>query len=80
MKIYLFNPLNGAYLGESFADEVPLKSGEYLIPDDATTIPPPQFEKGQIPFFIIREQRWEVRTVETLRESLSCDKLNDNTP
>jgi len=59
MKIYLFNPVNGAYLGEAFADESPWKRGEYLIPDDATLIPPPQGEAGEIPFFNIQEQRWE---------------------
>jgi len=60
-KIYLFNLETGAYLGEDFADEAPLKRGEYIIPDDATMIPPPQVEPGQMPFFIIREQRWEIR-------------------
>jgi hypothetical protein len=61
MKIYLFNPETGVYLGEAFADEAPFKRGEYIIPDDATTIQPPQLEPGQIPLFKIREQRWEVR-------------------
>ena len=37
MKIYLFNLVTGAYLGEDFADEDPFKRGEYVIPDDATT-------------------------------------------
>lgn len=59
MKIYLFNALNGAYLGEAFADESPWERGEYLVPEDATTIPPPQGEPGQIPFFNRQEQRWE---------------------
>lgn len=58
MKIYLFNPVNGAYLGEAFADESPWKRGEYLIPDDATQIPPPWGEPGKIPFFNTQEQRW----------------------
>jgi len=58
MKVYLFNPVNGAYLGEAFADESPWKRGEYLIPDDATLIPPPQGESGEIPFFNIQDQRW----------------------
>lgn len=80
MKIYLFNPETGAYLGEAFADEAPFRRGEYVIPDDATVIPPPQVERGQTPFFSIRDQRWEVRTIAALRESLSCDTLNDDTP
>jgi len=79
MKIYLFNPVNGAYLGEAFADESPLKRGECSIPDDATLIPPPQVESGQMTFFNIREQCWEVRSIESLRKNLSGDKLDENT-
>ncbi len=63
MKIYYYNPETGAFLGEDFADEAPYRRGEYRIPDDATMIPPPQVEKGQMPFFNIREQRWEVRAI-----------------
>jgi hypothetical protein len=75
MKIYLFNPETGAYLGEAFADEAPFKRGEYIIPDDATMIPPPLLEPGQIPIFKIREQRWEVinfpgRAASRLRDTL----------
>ena len=80
MKIYLFNSETGAYLGEAFADEAPFRRGEYIIPDDATTIPPPQVEHGQMPFFNTRDQRWEVRSIAALRESLSSDTLKDNTP
>lgn len=79
MKIYRFNPETGAYLGEDYADEAPSKRGDYIIPADATTIPPPQVEQGQMPFFNIRDQRWEVRTIPSLRKSLSRDKLDENT-
>ncbi len=41
MKIYLFNPENGFYLGEDFADEAPMGMGTHAVPGDATTIPPP---------------------------------------
>lgn len=75
MKIYLFNPENGAYLGEDFADGEPFRRGSYIIPDDATTIPPPKVESGQMPFFNVREQRWEIRPNSTVRRSLSSDKL-----
>jgi hypothetical protein len=61
MKIYLFSHETGAYLGEDFADEAPLQSGLYLMPPDATTIPPPQVEPGQIPYFNSRQQCWEIR-------------------
>jgi hypothetical protein len=62
MKIYLFNPETGAYLGEDFADDAPMKRGEFVIPPDATTIAPPQVGHGRIPVFNAAEQRWEVRT------------------
>jgi hypothetical protein len=62
MKIYLFNPETGIYLGEDFTDETPMKRGEFVIPSDATTIPPPPVERGQIPVFNAAERRWEVRT------------------
>lgn len=61
MKIYRFNPETGAFLGEDFADESPFIRGEHVIPDDATTIPPPKVERTQMLFFNIQEQRWEVR-------------------
>jgi hypothetical protein len=80
MKIYRFNPDTGAYLGEDFADEAPLKRGDHIIPDDATMIPPPQVERGQMPFFNIRDQHWEIRTIPSLLKSPSRDKLDENTP
>jgi hypothetical protein len=78
MKIYLFNPVTGAYLGEAFADEAPFRRGEYVIPDDATTIPPPPLEPGQVPLFKVREQRWEVitspgRAASRLRDTLEYE-------
>ncbi|MRR58870.1 MAG: hypothetical protein EG824_11760 [Deltaproteobacteria bacterium] len=75
MKIYLFNMVTGAYLGEDFADADPSMRGAYIIPDDATTIPPPKVESGQMPFFNVREQRWEIRPNSVVRRSLSRDKL-----
>ncbi len=61
MKIYLFNPQNGAYLGEDFADESPMARGEYIVPPDATTIAPPLIKNGQRLVFNTLEQRWDVR-------------------
>ncbi|HTP65838.1 MAG TPA: hypothetical protein VMJ66_10650 [Geobacteraceae bacterium] len=61
MKIYLFNPENGVYLGEDFADEKPMKRGESVVPADATTIAPPRTESGQVPVFDAVAQRWDVR-------------------
>ncbi len=79
MKIYLFNPANGAYLGEDFADEEPFRHGDFVIPDDATTIPPPEVDTGRVPFFNIREQRWEIRPIPALRKDLPSGMLDDDT-
>jgi hypothetical protein len=61
MKIYLFNPETGVYLGEDFADKHPKRLGEYILPHDATDIAPPPVEKGQVLVFNMEERRWEVR-------------------
>lgn len=79
MKIYLFNPVTGAYLGEDFADEAPFKRGSYVIPEDATTIAPPKVQGGQMPIFNLREQRWEIHPIPSLRKSLPSGKLDDDT-
>ena len=62
MKIYLFNQETGVYLGEDFADEAPMRRGEFVIPPDATTIAPPPVESGQTPVYDRSEQRWEIRS------------------
>lgn len=63
MKIYVFNPETGVYLGEDFADESPMGRGAYVLPGDATTIEPPKVEYGQFPVFRADEKRWEVRSL-----------------
>lgn len=60
MKIYLFNPETGVYLGEDFADEAPVKRGALAIPSDATPIAPPQAEPDQILVFNAARQEWEL--------------------
>lgn len=84
MKIYLFNPETGAYLGEDFADEAAMHRGVYLLPSDATTIAPPCFEPGQIPVFNVTEQCWIICTYErifpaspSIEEIMPDDKLNE---
>jgi len=72
MKIYLFNPETGVYLGEDFADEAPMKQGGYVIPPDATTIAPPAIERGQLLVFNLAEERWEVRPVGKMSSSMSA--------
>jgi hypothetical protein len=60
MKIYLFNPETGAYLGEDFADALPLCPGRGAIPSHATIIAPPPFRPGAPPVFKVAEDTWEL--------------------
>lgn len=62
MKIYLFNPENGLYLGEDFADEAPMQRGGFVVPHGATTIAPPEGGRGHILVFDVVAQCWEVRS------------------
>lgn len=61
MKIYLFNPDTGAYLGEDFADEAPMRRGEFVIPPDATSVAPQEVGQGEFPVFDPAARRWERR-------------------
>lgn len=61
MKIYLFNPETGVYLGEDFADEAPMEPGTFVVPPDATTIAPPTVERDQVLVFNATEQSWDIR-------------------
>jgi hypothetical protein len=61
MKIYLFSPENGIYQGEDFADALPMQSGCYSVPTDATTIAPPPFGRGEVPVFNASLKRWEIQ-------------------
>jgi hypothetical protein len=61
MKIYLFNPETGVYLGEDFADEAPMRRGAFVVPPDATHIAPPATGHGERLVFNAAEQRWYIR-------------------
>ncbi len=59
MKIYDYNPENGYFIGESFADESPLEKGVYLLPAHSTTKPvPSNIEEGFVAAFINDE--WQM--------------------
>jgi hypothetical protein len=62
VKIYLFNPETGVYLGEDFADDDAMKRGTFVVPPDATTIAPPEWGQGHVPVFDTGAQCWEVRS------------------
>jgi hypothetical protein len=78
MKIYLFNPETGVYLGEDFADEAPMKLGGYILPPDATTIAPPAIERGHILVFNFAEERWEVHPVGNMNKYVSAKVEHSN--
>ena len=63
MKIYLFNPETGIYLGEDFADEAPMCRWSKAVPTDATTIAPPPCRRGEVPVFSVAENHWEIRPI-----------------
>jgi len=62
MKIYLFNPETGVYLGEDFADVALMKKEGYVIPHGATTIAPPEGGRGHILVFDVVAQCWETHS------------------
>ena len=59
MKIYNYNPENGYFVGESFADESPLEPSVYLIPAHATEIAAPKATKGKVAVFV--NHAWELQ-------------------
>jgi len=61
MKIYLYNPETGVYLGEDFADEAPMQ-GDFVVPPGATAIAPPEGGRGHMLVFDVAAQCWEVRS------------------
>lgn len=60
MKIYLYDPETGIYLGEDFADVAPMQLGAFVMPAGATAIAPPEVEPGRVLLFNALAQRWEV--------------------
>ena len=63
MKIYLFYPETGVYLGEDFSDDLPMCPGHEAVPPDATAIAPPPYGRGEVPVFMVAENKWEIRPV-----------------
>ena len=62
MKIYLFDPETGHYLGEDFADEALMGRGTFVVPPGATTVAPPAGGQGHILLFDAAAQCWEVHS------------------
>jgi len=66
MKVYLFNIDNGLYEGESFEDAAMLAYENGL-----TTIPPPDYEHGQVPVFDRQKKEWAVIPVSIAQQMLN---------
>ncbi len=61
MKIYNYDPKNGYFVGESFADESPLEIGVFLIPAHATEIPAPKATKDKV--VVWNGNDWELQDI-----------------
>jgi hypothetical protein len=61
MKMYLFNPESGIYLGKDIANETPMGRSAFAVPPTATTIAPPSIEYGEMLVFNLAAQRWYIR-------------------
>ncbi len=71
MKVYLFNPENGLYGGESFeeADMLPYEEG-------VTPIPPPDYRHDQVPVFDRQKNTWVVIPITVARQLLNLKSVN----
>ena len=71
MKVYLFNPENGLYGGESFeqADMLQYEEG-------TTSIPPPEYRHDQVPVFDRQNNAWVVVPVTVARQLLNLKTVN----
>jgi len=59
VKVYYFCPETGVYQGEGFLDESDLDKV-----DGATTIAPPSYSRGEVPFFDISIQDWALHELQ----------------
>lgn len=58
MRIFHYDPLTREFLGEGRADPSPLEPNSFLIPANATEIPPPPVQKKEVAVF--KNGGWEV--------------------
>ena len=64
MKIYLFDPETGVYQGEDFTeDQQLLYPRDAALPSYATTVAPPPYRRGEVPFFASTKNLWEMRVL-----------------
>lgn len=58
MNIYHYHPGSGAFVESGIADPDPLDAGNWLIPANATTTPPPSCRVGEWPKFDPESNTW----------------------
>ncbi len=71
MKAYLFNNENGLYEGETFEEPDMLKYEEGI-----TSVPPPEYEHGQVPVFDRQRNEWAVIPVAIAKQLLQINDAN----
>jgi hypothetical protein len=71
MKVYLFDTENGLFEGETFEDPEMLQYEEGI-----TTIPPPEYEHGQVPVFDHRKNEWAVIPLTIAKQLLQNQSAN----
>ena len=66
MKAWLFDTETGLYEGETFEEAAMLR-----YEDGLTTIPPPDYEHGQVPVFDRQKNEWTVIPISVVRQLLN---------
>jgi hypothetical protein len=70
MKAYMFDSDNGLYEGETFEEPAMLQ-----YEDGLTTIPPPDYDHGQVAVFDRQKNSWTVIPVSIARQLLNSSSL-----
>jgi hypothetical protein len=68
MKVFLFNTESGLYEGETFEE-----AGMLQYAEGVTTVPPPDYERGQVPVFDRKNNVWAVIPVSIAKQLLRLD-------
>lgn len=69
MKLYLFDPENGVYEGETFDERGTINQEEGI-----TSVAPPNHHPGEVPVFDLQRQVWEVIPLAVARQLIQLPK------
>ena len=64
MKVYFYDSETGIYQGEGFADQAFSREEAIVVPDYATEIAPPRYERGEVPVFDLSLNLWRLRRLQ----------------